>query len=199
MILYQNLWCSTYLEYLIILKHSDPVFLTECGNSFRFSRYSWCLDLVITFQIRKALTFLNMRFLQVFSRNITLLISRCLLLPLLVLGLGSKETLEWSYSLTIISCLVVEGINNYDALLDFDRENLQSFPATCKEPTQAIAADTANGIAAKPSVAGATISLISVQHLVVSMNAAKYYSSNGRTMNSPSMHRQNVLTNFQLD
>ena len=97
------------------------------------------------------------------------------------------------------SCLAVEGINDYEALLDFDKKSLQSLPATCKDATQAIAADAANGIVAEPAVAGATISLISVQRLIDVMYASKYYSSIGRTMNSPSMHWQNVLTTFQLD
>ena len=99
-----------------------------------------------------------------------------------------------------VSCrLVAEGINNYEALLDFDKKSLQSLPATCKEATPAIAADVANGITAEASVAGATISLISVQRLIVAMNAAKYYSSIGRAMNPPSMHWTKCPYQFQLE
>ena len=98
-----------------------------------------------------------------------------------------------------VARLVAEGINNYEALLDFDKKSLQSLPARCKEATPAIAEDVANGITAEPSVAGATISLISVQRLIVAMNATNYYSFIGRAMNPPSMYWQNVLTNFQSE
>ena len=103
------------------------------------------------------------------------------------------------YSDNSVSHLVAEGINNYEALVDFDKKSLQSILATCKDTTSAIAADAANGIAVKPSVPGATISLISFQCLIVAMNAAKYYNSIGRIMNPGSMHWTNVLTNFQLE
>ena len=83
------------------------------------------------------------------------------------------------YSDNSVARLVAEGINNYEALLDFDKKSLQSLPATCKDATPAIAADATNGIVAKPPVTGATISLISVQRLIVAMNATKYYNSIG--------------------
>lgn len=98
-----------------------------------------------------------------------------------------------------VSCLVAKGFNNYKALLDFDKKSLQSLPATCKEPTSAITADATAGISAQASVANATITLILVQRLIVTMNAVKYYSSINRTMNLQSMHWLNVLTNFQLE
>ena len=97
------------------------------------------------------------------------------------------------------SCLAVEGINDYEALLDFDKKSLQSLPTTCKVATPPIAADATNGITAKPSVADAIISLIPLQRIIVALNAIKCYNSIGRAMNPGSMHWINVLTNFQLE
>ena len=76
-----------------------------------------------------------------------------------------------------ISCLVAEGINNYEALLHFDKKTLQYSPTIFKEKTAAIVADASAGITAEASVASANISLISVQRIIIASNVVKYYTS----------------------
>ena len=68
--------------------------------------------------------------------------------------------------------ITYEGIMTYESLLDFDRKAIQGLPSICKETIPAIPADAANGIAAEAEVPGANISSISVQRLIVAVNAA---------------------------
>ena len=90
-----------------------------------------------------------------------------------------------------------EGITNFESLLDFDKKSLQLLPSICKEKVLAIPEDADNNVAAEPEVAGANISSISVQRLIVAANAASYYSSIDRVMTTANMHYINVLMHFK--
>ena len=98
-----------------------------------------------------------------------------------------------------VTRLTYEGITDYRSLTDFDKKSLQALPAICKEAIPAILADQANGIEAENEVPGANLGSICVRHLIVAMNAAKYYTSITRVMNANNMHYLNVLSNFQLE
>ncbi len=98
-----------------------------------------------------------------------------------------------------VNRILYEGITTYDSLLDFDRKAIQSLPSVCKETIPAIAADPATNTGAEPEVPGANISSISVQRLIVAVNAAKYYNSIGRAMTAQNMHYTSVLSQFKIE
>ena len=95
--------------------------------------------------------------------------------------------------------LLQEGLTTYNSLTDFDKKSLEQLPSVCKETIPAIAADLPNGIAAENEIAGANISSISVQRLIVAINAAEYYTAINRSMTTANMHYANVLKNFKIE
>jgi hypothetical protein len=95
--------------------------------------------------------------------------------------------------------VIKEGITTFDDLVDFDKKSLERLPATCKEAVPEILADPDNEILAEPAVRGANVSTISVQRLIVAMNAAEYYTAIDRTMVPASMHYNTVLKNFKIE
>ena len=92
-----------------------------------------------------------------------------------------------------------EGITNFESLLDFDKKSLQLLPSICKETVLAIQADPANNVSAEPQVAGANISAISVQRLIIASYAVSYYHSISRAMTPANMHYTNVLMAFKVE
>ena len=91
-----------------------------------------------------------------------------------------------------------KGFTNYDSLKDFDKAAIMNLPKVCKETIDAIPANCANNIQAENEVPGANVSSISVQHLIVASNAARYYDSIGRTMDAVNMHYNHVLADFKI-
>ena len=98
-----------------------------------------------------------------------------------------------------VTRILHEGINNFEALLDFDKKSIQALPTICKENIAAIAQDEANGIAAEAPVNGANISSISIRRLITAVRAAKYYTSIGRIVTVEKMYYTNILSNFTLE
>ena len=98
-----------------------------------------------------------------------------------------------------VTRILYEGITNYESLLDFDRKAIQGLPSVCKETIPAIAGDPTTNAGAEPEVPGANISSISVQRLIVAVNATKYYDSIGRAMTAQNMHYTNVLSLFKVE
>ena len=92
-----------------------------------------------------------------------------------------------------------EGITSYDTLVDFDKAAIKNIPRVCKGSIDAIAADVANNVQAEAAVPGANVSSISVQRLIVAANAAQYYASIGRTMDSFIMQYGNILSTFKIE
>ena len=78
-------------------------------------------------------------------------------------------------------------------------KSIQGLPVLCIKMITAIIADNANNIAAEPEVPGANVSSMSVRRLIVAIEAAKYYQSIGRTMNTDNMHYNNVLSKFKIN
>ena len=72
-------------------------------------------------------------------------------------------------------------------------------PRKCKEKIIAIVEDLPAGITAEAEVAGANVGSISVRRLIVATNAARYYDSINRTMNTKNMHYTNVLSDFKVE
>ena len=66
-----------------------------------------------------------------------------------------------------------EGITSYDTLVDFDKADIRNLPRVCKGSIDAIAADVANKVQAEAAVPCANVSSISVQRLIVAVNAAR--------------------------
>ena len=98
-----------------------------------------------------------------------------------------------------VTRLTHEGITNYPHLEDFDKKSIQALPAICKVGIPQVLEDAPAGISAEPAVPGANISSISVQRLIVAVNAAKYYSSIGRNMTAANMHYSNILAAFKIE
>lgn len=98
-----------------------------------------------------------------------------------------------------VTRITYEGITNYDSLLDFDKKAIQGIPSICKETIPAIPEDVPNNIVAEVEVPGANVSSISVQRLIVAVNAAKYYNAIGRAMSAQNMHYVNVLSDFKVE
>ena len=98
-----------------------------------------------------------------------------------------------------VNRLLHEGINNYEALTDFDTKSIERLPSICKNNIPAIVEDLANGIPAEAEVPGANVGSISVRRLLTAMHASKYYTSIGRTMVASNMHYGQVLSDFQLE
>jgi hypothetical protein len=98
-----------------------------------------------------------------------------------------------------INRIIYEGLTNYESLLDFDKKSIQSLPTVCKAPVAEVVGNAAEGIVAEAAIPGATISTISTRRLIVAMNAAIYYTSIGRALNTNSMHYTNVLTSFKIE
>ena len=95
--------------------------------------------------------------------------------------------------------LTHEGINNFISLQDFDKKSIQALPATCKNSIPAVAEDLTAGILAETEVPGANVSSISVQRLIIAVQAAKFYSSIDRVMTPANMHYGNILANFKIE
>lgn len=98
-----------------------------------------------------------------------------------------------------VNRILLEGITNFNALLDFDTKSIQGLPAICIKTIPAIVADATNNIVAENEVPGANITSISVRQLIVAVEASKYYQSIDRTMDTDNMHYNNVLSNFKID
>ncbi len=98
-----------------------------------------------------------------------------------------------------VNRITYEGITNFESLLDFDDKSIESLSTICKETIPEITEDIGNGIAAEAEVNGANISSISIRRLIVAVQAAKYYSSIGRTMTNANMHYNNVLKGFKVE
>jgi len=98
-----------------------------------------------------------------------------------------------------VNRVTLEGITDFNSLVDFDKQTIQYLPKVCKETIAAIIADPANNITAEVEVPGANVSSISVQRLLVAYKAAKYYDSIDRVMTTGNMHYMNVLVNFKLE
>ena len=92
-----------------------------------------------------------------------------------------------------------EGITTYASLEDFDTKSIERLPAICKESIPEIVVDVAAGIAAEPAILGANISSISVRRLIVTANAATYYTSIDRVMTPANMHHSNILAVFKIE
>ena len=104
-----------------------------------------------------------------------------------------RSWLKASTNMKLISNVSVlrvthEGITSYDILVDFDKAAIKNLPRLCKGSIDAITADVANNVQGEAAVPGANVSSISVQRLIVSANAARYYDSIGRTMDASSTH-----------
>ena len=69
-----------------------------------------------------------------------------------------------------------EGITLYDTLLDVDKADIKNLPRVCKVSIDVIAADMENNVQAEDTVPGSNVSSISVQRIIVSANAARYYA-----------------------
>ena len=100
-----------------------------------------------------------------------------------------------------VNRVLSEGITNLESLLDFDKKSIQLLPSVCKESVPEIVPPTPNpeSIQAEAAVPGANVSTIAVRRLIVAMQAAKYYTSIGRTLNTASMHYTNVLSDFKIE
>ena len=98
-----------------------------------------------------------------------------------------------------VNRIVAEGLTGFDVLPDFDKKSIQLLPSVCKNAIPEVVADAATGQAAEPAIPGANISTISVRRMIVAVQAANYYTSIGRAMNSSSMHYTNVLSKFKLE
>ena len=94
--------------------------------------------------------------------------------------------------------LTHEGITNFASLSDFDKKSTQLLPQIYKNRIAAIVEDLPNNIAAEAAVPGANVSSISVSRLIIAVNAAKYYNSIVRAMNSQNMNYTNVLNTFKI-
>ena len=92
-----------------------------------------------------------------------------------------------------------EGITTFASLPDFDRKSIQYLPGTCKVSISEIEADDLKNVEAEPAVNGENISTIYVRHLIVSVNATKFYDAVRRLMNLQSMHYGNVLSEFKVE
>ena len=92
-----------------------------------------------------------------------------------------------------------EGITSYNTLVDFDKTDIKNLPRVCKGSIDEINADVANNVQAEAAVPGANASSISVKRLIVAANAARYYTSIGRTMDASSMHYGKILSTFNIE
>ncbi len=95
--------------------------------------------------------------------------------------------------------ITYEGITNWVSLTDFDKKSIQSLPTICRQTIPAVTADPVNGIGAEAEVPGANISTISVQRLIIAVQAATYYTSIDRTIDVGMMNYANVLVNFKVE
>ena len=92
-----------------------------------------------------------------------------------------------------------EGITDFRAFLDFDKESIEALPKACAKDIEAITADAPNNVTAEAAVNAANISSIAVRRLLVAMHAAKFYESIGRVQDEINMHYTNVLKGFKED
>ena len=98
-----------------------------------------------------------------------------------------------------VNFIVSEGITTFASIHDFDRKSIQYLPGTCKVSISAIEADDLNNDEAEPSVNGENISTISARHLIVAVNAAKFYDTIRRLMTPQIIHYSNVLSYFKVE
>jgi len=95
--------------------------------------------------------------------------------------------------------MTYEGVTDFAALLDFDRDSIEALAKACEKTIPAVVADPANGISAENQVPGANVSSIAIRRLVIAMHAVKYYDAVGRVPTTASMHYKDVLTGFKVD
>ena len=92
-----------------------------------------------------------------------------------------------------------EFLTNFQFFMDFYRDSIKPLSKSCIKTIDRIVDYVPNGIAAKISILGTSISTISILWLVVATNAVKYYTEIGRTPNFYNMHYVNVLGEFKTD
>ena len=92
-----------------------------------------------------------------------------------------------------------EGITDFRAFLDFDKESIEALPKACAKDIEAITADAPNNVTAEVAVNASNISSIAVRRLLVAMHAAKFYESIERVQDKINMHYTNVLKGFKED
>ena len=98
-----------------------------------------------------------------------------------------------------ITCVIYEGIMNFDSLSDFDKTSIEYLPRTCKVTILVIPEDIPVGITAEAKVLGANIGIISVRRLIIVMKAVQYCESIGRMLSPANMHYMNVLSKFNIE
>lgn len=98
-----------------------------------------------------------------------------------------------------VNRILHEGLNNFPALADFDKDSILLLPKICKEAIPAIAEDANNNIAAEPAVPGANINSVSVQRLIAASDLVRYYFVIDRTPTVDNMNYQNVIVPFKIE
>ena len=88
--------------------------------------------------------------------------------------LKGNSNMKLSSDISVLR-LTHEGITSLDLLTDFNDKVIKLLPKVYKDNIDAIVADIPNGIAAENAVNGANISSISVQRLIATADAARYY------------------------
>ena len=98
-----------------------------------------------------------------------------------------------------VNQIITEGIFDFQSLFSYDKKGFQHLPGLCRHDISAVPEDVANGIPARAAVAGAHISQLSVQRLIIASQAAGYYKTIGRVMTVENMHFTNVLVDFKTE
>ena len=88
---------------------------------------------------------------------------------------------------------------NLSPLLILTRKAFESLPTTCKEKIPTITDNPSSGITAELAVPVANIYSIAIIWLILAVQAAKYHTSIGRTMNATTMHYGNVFLRYNIE
>ena len=106
--------------------------------------------------------------------------------------------MKLSSDVSVLS-ITYEGLTNFQSLMGFDRDSIESIYKAYIKDIDAIIYDVPNAIAVENAVPGTNISNISIYLLVVAANSVKYYTEIRQTPDFDNMHYVNVLGEFKTD
>ena len=88
--------------------------------------------------------------------------------------------------------MTYEGITKFLYLTNYNNKSIEYFPTTREEKMTTITDNTVAGITAETALPGAKIYWIDIFWFIVAVQADKYYTFIGQTMNATNMHHKNV-------
>ena len=112
--------------------------------------------------------------------------------------LKSANNMKLSSDAAVVQ-IIYKSLTNFENIQYFDKKSIESLTSTCEGKVPAITEGLVAGISVEQEIAGAEVSSISTQRLIIASFATTYHLVVGRTMTNANMYYGNVLKDFKVD